>query len=234
MQMIDLHTHILPNIDDGAGSVEEALEMTDELFLQKVSKAVCTPHFDPTEISLQDFVKKRTAALDLVKSSKISLIAASETILHEYLFHYMDLNQLYIANTRYLLIELRYGDKWDVKACELLKRLIAYYNLIPIIAHIERYHMVNMGVKYIDKLIDMGCIIQLNTSSLRNKNSRNLAFHYMKRGYINVIASDCHNLKQRPPDIAPAMEEIISKFGMEYGAKLMHNAECIVNGIDIR
>lgn len=234
INMIDLHTHILPNIDDGASDLEEALKMTESLRTQNIMKAVCTPHFDPTQTSLQAFIKKRTSAMDCMSDSKIDLICGSETMLHDYLFHYSEISGLCIENTRYLLVELPFRRSWDIKVYETLEKLISYFNVIPIIAHVERYQAVKKNVKCIKKLIDMGCVIQLNTSSIMNKKSMHQAVYYIKHGYIDVLGSDCHNMKNRPPIISAAFDIIEQKLGFKYCAELRYNAQCIVSGIEIR
>jgi len=232
--MIDLHTHLLPNIDDGASSLKEALEMTESLYAQGIRKAACTPHFDPTKSSLQEFVMKRTFAMDCMNASKVALLSGSETVLDDYLFHYPNLSELCIEHTRYLLLELPFGIKWDKYVYEKTKQLLTYYEVIPIIAHIERYESVIKSVKCIQKLIELGCVIQLNTSSIIDRKSRHQALQYIKHGYIDVLGSDCHNMTRRPPVIVDALDIIIQSLGTKYCEEFKHNAECIVNGICLR
>lgn len=232
--MIDLHTHILPNIDDGAGSVKEALDLIQILRMQEVSKAVCTPHFDPTQLSMEDFIAKRTKAIHLLEGEEMFLLAGSETMLHEYLFYYPDLDELCIENSRYLLLELFPGDRWNQKTYLLLKRLISTYGVIPVIAHIERYHKRNKGFRFIKKLIRFGCVIQVNTSSIIDSKYRKLVIRYMKLGLIDVLGSDCHSIGKRPPIISEAQDIITRELGTEYYRKLIDNAECIIRGTSIR
>ncbi len=230
--MIDLHTHILPAIDDGPKSVEEALEMTEELYKQEVRAAVCTPHFDPTKISLEYFLERRENALLKMKDARIDLIPASETFLHAYLFHYTDLSRLCIENTRYLLLELPFWTKYDNKMAEYLDRLINYYGIIPIIAHIERYPAVK--IKHIKVMKELGCMIQMNTSMILNRKTRKKAFRYIKRSYVDVIGSDCHNNRTRPPVMLEAYHKIRDKLGEKYTEKLDFSARSIINGTDLR
>ena len=230
--MIDFHTHILPNIDDGASDLETALQMTEALYSQKIMIAVCTPHFDPSSTSLEDFIKQRAFALSKMGDSRIELIPASETMLHEYLFHYSDLSELCIENTNYLLLEMPLHKKWDPKIYENISRLIDYYNIIPIIAHIERYHAIKR--KQLKTLIKMGCMIQMNTATILNRKTRKRAFRYIKNEFISVIGSDCHDMLKRPPCMAKALELIEEKLGIPYCEKLEYHAECIIKGIELR
>jgi protein-tyrosine phosphatase len=169
--------------------------------------------------------------------SKITLIAGSETMLHDYLFHYSDLSELCIENTRYLLLELPYTKKWDSKIYNKIRNLIIYYDILPIIAHIERYPAVIRSKKNIIKLIKTGCVIQANTDSIKGKKQKKQKkqlFRYIKKGYIDVLGSDCHNMAYRPPIISDAFEIIIQKFGDRFLDRLIYNADCIINGITLR
>jgi protein-tyrosine phosphatase len=226
--MIDLHTHLLPNIDDGASSVEEAMEMTRLLSEQKVQIAVCTPHFIPSQTALSDFLAARQYAMTRMNRSEIRMIAGSETMLHEYLFHYPDISELCIADTRYLLLEMPFTKHWDNKVFEQMDKLINYYNIIPIIAHIERYPSVRRNDKPILKLIELGCVLQLNTASLLDQRSSHRAIRYLKRGYISVLGSDCHNTNERQPRITTALDVIHLKVGDSTVSKLIKHAEFII------
>lgn len=228
--MIDLHTHILPYIDDGARNIEEAYQMTECLLRQKVTQAVCTPHFDPARISLEEFIEKRNKAMKLLEHSPIELITGSETMLHEYLFHYMDIRDICISNTKYLLLELPIYKSWDIKGLQLIEKLINYYDIVPIIAHVERYQSIKIKDKVIKRLRDLGCFIQINTSSIVDKKSRGLSMRYMKKNYIDVLGSDCHNMNLRPPVIKEAYEIVIKNIGEKYWFTLQQNAECILKG----
>jgi protein-tyrosine phosphatase len=230
--MIDLHTHILPNIDDGARDVATALQMTESLYTQNIMQAVCTPHFDPSETSIDNFVNRRSFALAKLLDARIQLIPASETILHEYLLHYSDLGELCIENTRYLLLELPYQRKMGPKDYENISRLIDYYNIIPIIAHVERYHTIK--TRQMKILIRMGCILQLNAVALLNKKTRKKALRYIKKGYIDVIGSDCHDMQKRPPNMSEALKLIEKKLGAPYCERLKDQSKDIVNGIELR
>ncbi len=232
--MIDLHTHILPYIDDGAATYEEAVILTELLRKQNVEVAVCTPHFDPSRITMTDFLEKRASSMSLMKESDIRLLSGSETALNDYLFHYMDLSPLCVENTNYLLLELPYKKKWENDLFYKIEHLIDYYGVIPIIAHIERYQAIKKSNKLIKKLIDIGCIIQVNADSIVDKKTRARAFQYMKKGYIDVLASDCHNTKQRMPKIAEAYEVVRKKFGDDFCLHLMNNSKQIIEGKILR
>jgi protein-tyrosine phosphatase len=234
MKMIDIHTHILPSIDDGACDLNEAYELIQLLYDQNVQTAVCTPHFNPTNISLDEFIHKRDKSLSLMAESKIALLPASETVLHPYLFHHPDIDGLCIRNTRYLLIEMPFIKKWDNSVYEMIERLISFYNVIPIIAHIERYPAIKNNAKIIEKIKEFGCVIQLNTTTIIDKKNSKRALHYIKSGYIDVLGSDCHNVKTRYPIINDALEMVKKNLGEQYKSNLIENAQYIINGTELK
>lgn len=231
--MIDIHAHILPYIDDGAKDVEEALKMTECLELQQVHIALCTPHFDPTKSSIEEFVAKREKALLAIKDSKITLISGSETRYHDLLYQYSSLDPICIHNTKYLLLELSNKDQWK-DYLECIEKLMNLFHIIPMIAHIERYHSLWKNKNNIRKLMNLGCVIQLNANTIIDKKLRKTALHYIKKGFIDVIGSDCHNMSQRPPNLKNAFDIIEKDLGIHYCDLLQQNANSIIKGIMIR
>jgi protein-tyrosine phosphatase len=228
--MIDIHTHILPDMDDGARSIEEAIKMTELLWQQGVRGAVCTPHFDPSQIALDEFINRRTIAMSLMKEAKIPLFPASEIYLHEFLFYYNSLEAVTINNTRYLLLELPFDKKWNNKIYEMIGNLILHFDIIPIIAHIERYPAIRR--KHIERLRDIGCLMQLNTSSVLDKKLKRKALNYIGSGLIDVLGSDCHNLSHRPPQIIKPIEEIRKYIGKERCDLLIRQSDRLIEGLD--
>lgn len=234
MILIDMHTHILPFIDDGAKSLSEAQKMIESLYEQNTIKAVCTPHFNPVTTKLEEFVHKRNESSKLIKDSKVNLINGSETELHEYLFYYSELYDLCIGNTNYLLVELPLVKRWPKTVYSFIKRLIMYYDIIPIIAHIERYPPTKKNKKNIKRLRSLGCIIQVNTATVLNTKKSRRILKYIKENYVDVLGSDCHNMDIRKPILKEAYERIEKELGEECSKNLIFNAWCIVKGIDIR
>lgn len=232
--MIDFHTHILPAVDDGAGNINEALALAEVLIKEGVEAAVCTPHFYPSQTPLEDFILRRNKAIKELGQVNIKLIPASETFLHGYLFHYSDLGALCIENTDYMLIELPFSSKWDDDIYTMIGNLTLYYNIIPIVAHIERYPAVKRSSRCIKKLKDYGCLMQLNTSSLLDTRLSKDAVKYIRKGFIDLLGSDCHNMTSRLPVIKDAIRKIDESTGPEYYRSFEQNAVKILNNIDIR
>ncbi len=232
--MIDFHTHILPAIDDGSKDPEQSYEMINRLAVQNIEAAVCTPHFDPSKIAMYDFLQNRNSARALLGDTRIPLLLASETKLHSYLFHYPDITPICIENTRYLLLELPFTSKWGEDVYAMIERILSYYEVIPIIVHVERYPAVKKNDKTITRLVHLGCIIQMNTSFLIDVKSRKKALHYIKNGYIDLLGSDCHNTDSRPPVFEEALTLIREHRGQEFLDLVEYKGYQVINGVNIR
>ncbi|MGO5052606.1 CpsB/CapC family capsule biosynthesis tyrosine phosphatase [Lachnospiraceae bacterium LCP25S3_G4] len=232
--MIDMHAHILPDIDDGATSFQEAIEMVEYQYAHGITKVVCTPHFDASKTILSDFLKKRTESKKKLEIHRTCLIMASECMLNEFLLCLPEVAPLCIENTNYLLIEIPYKNYWNATSYNQLQRLIDRYGIIPIVAHADRYIRKFRGIGHIKKLKKMGCIIQWNATSIMCKKRRYISLNYIKRGYIDVIGSDCHNMKERPPILHEAYKIITNRLGENQSQKLDQNVVNMIQGLDIR
>ncbi len=234
MNKFDFHTHILPSIDDGSSNVKMSIDMINKLGGQGVKKILLTPHFYSYRISIEDFTKKRADAFERLKSklpeNSPELILASETYLTDYIFNYDDISSILIENTRYLLLELSYSEKIDDKTVNKISSLISKYNIIPIIAHVERFNKVFNNIKLYDQLLNMGCLFQVNLYSLKdNFFLKRKILKYIENGYIHVLGTDCHNLEVRPPKYDEYFKIIYSNIEKKYLDRLSSNAEKILN-----
>lgn len=236
--MIELHSHILPGIDDGAKDVKESSLMLDCLCKQNIDTVVLTPHFYPADMSFKRFVERRNHAFAKLENAKktegINLIPASETLMSEILFNYDSIEELCIKGTNYLLLELPYTRKWSDRLFSKVDELMGKYGIIPLIAHVERYEPVRKDYKILNNLTELGCVLQMNTGSIISFMTRRFALKLMKKGFIDAAASDCHNMTTRKPEHMLAMEIVKKKLGAEYIDRFISNAKKIVNNEKIR
>lgn len=195
----DIHTHILPTVDDGAQSVEVALEL---LRLQKqhgIERVVLTPHFYPQIETLSDFVDRRNKAYTAL------LTQWEEGIMPQLLLgaevHYssalvdIELEQLTIGMGNYLLLELPDD---EIPAClEQVVARILLKKITPIFAHVERCAFLRNDPDQLFKLIQMGSLAQIDVSALAQKKMDNFAAICLSNGLAQLIASDIHNLSNR-------------------------------------
>ena len=198
--MIDFHTHILPGIDDGAKTEEDSLELLDNLIELGVDEIVLSPHYYPDQERIEDFIARRQASCEIFakalgKREKTvpKLHLASEVYLDPIIFNNKDLSELTVdMGGKFIITELMYETEFSKTTRSMLKKLIYSHNLVPILAHIDRYPFL-MKEKNLYSLLELGCIAQVNLSSMINFFQRKKLLKYFQKGYIGVIGSDTHN-----------------------------------------
>lgn len=202
--MIDFHTHILPDIDDGAGSVEESVRMIEMLYEQGVRKILLTPHFYAYMLSVEEFIGKRRVSLDKLlkilqeKNLNVELYLGGEVLFYEELWRLNDIKKFCIAGTDYILIEMPFSS-WEKNMVESVTNLCSR-GVVPVIAHFERYLAYKGNSKKIKELMNAGALLQMNCQYLTNFFTRSKAIRYIRKGEVLALGSDCHNISGRKPD----------------------------------
>ena len=198
----DIHTHILHSIDDGSSSVDESLELLKREVRQGVTHVALTPHFDLESMSVEEFLKKRqdryTELLCAVKKepelSDLKLHLGAEVLYSPNLVN-IPAQKLVISDTNFILIELTIAEPFNIE------ETLEYFNslgIIPIFAHVERYGYLRSRKRLL-RYRNMGVIMQSNTSALLSKISKAFVTRMIKKGCIDILASDSHNINERSP-----------------------------------
>lgn len=206
--MIDFHTHILPNIDDGASSVEESVRMIEILISQGVDKVVLTPHFYAYVTSVQSFIEKRDAAVRTLtnalkeKSLQVDLYPGGEILFFEELWRLDELKSFCVSGTPYIMVELPFSS-WNNSLVENVINLSGR-GVVPVIAHFERYLKYKGNFAKIRSMLDSGALLQMNCSFVNSFFTRGKALRYIKNGMVSVLGTDCHNISGRSPDFKKA------------------------------
>ncbi len=216
--MIDLHSHILPAIDDGSKSVEESLELMKLQRSQGVDIAVATPHFYPARRSVSEFLDRREAACARLAEGLpeigLALIPGAEVLYYEGISRLQDLEKLTLGNSGLLLLEMPVSKWTDYVVSEVL-HLAGSGQFRIVIAHVERCaDWKNRAL--LDRFVENGILLQANASLFLNRLSRRRAFAELKNNRIHLLGSDCHNLTSRPPRLGEAWEAIEQKFGSRF------------------
>ena len=233
--LIEMHSHILPGIDDGAKDVQTSLKMIERLKEQGAETIVLTSHFYSDTMSLEDFLAKRDNAMAELTAAlpdgSPRLISAAEVYISDYLFNYDSLDKLKIGNSDYVLIEHPFSSEFSQKDYNRLSNLYCDYGVKPILAHIERYKALMDNPKKIDGLLDLGCLTQVNISSFLDEHhsTKKKLFKLLKAGRISLLGSDCHNMTSRPPEYANGISAITKKCGDEIITELMNRAKRITD-----
>lgn len=235
--MIDIHTHILPGIDDGSPDLDTSLKMARIAYQEGITQMIATPHF----ISME---KEDSKEIILAKVKKLNNMFMQHGIdLKVYpgaeVFLTPDIPDRYVhgdiftlADTgKYILIELPMmsfpGYTFDV----IYKLNIL--NIRTIIAHPERNRVIARDTSRVSELIEAGALIQVNSLSflgIFGKESKSTAQKLYEKGMINFIATDCHTAGGRSPKMAK-LYDIINKKDLKKFTEA--NSMCIITGEDL-
>lgn len=227
--MIDIHSHILPEMDDGAKNVEESVKLLRESFSQGVTHIAATSHFYAEDNSPREFVKRRERAYERLKphldENMPEIFLGAEVKYFEGISRSDDTELLKIEGTNLILVEMPFMD-WNPRIVSEVCELQCQRDTQVVLAHIERYF--RFGAKeYIPEMIRCGMFIQSNAESFVERSfARRGLLKMLSRGDIHVLGSDCHNMKSRPPLLLQARKEITEKIGKEVLDKvdaLMYN-----------
>ena len=227
--MVDLHTHILPHIDDGASSFEEALDMLKLMIENGVTTVVATPHFNFEKNDIDEFIHKRKDSMVELKTLSnednlpIRILSGAELMFTPNLDNY-DLNEFTIEETDYLLIEL--STRRNEPDLESTLSAIIANGYIPILAHIERYSYLIQNSQRLVELIDMGVIMQINAKSLYSKKDYPFIKKMMSNNLVHIISSDAHDMQKRKPNMK--LCELEPKF-IDNQCKIIENKIIDVN-----
>jgi protein-tyrosine phosphatase len=214
----DLHTHILPGMDDGSRDVEESLSMFEAMRGQGIRLVAATPHYINTDESIEEFVSRREKAFSRLAEAmgegedSIRVVLGAEMRFYAGMSCDSGIRKLCIGGTDKLLLEMPFG-MWASSVINETYKLITMLGVTPIIAHVERYGMDGRNRGQIRELQEMGAIIQSNAEFFVSRRMRAFALAMLERGYIDVVASDCHNTGDRAPDLGDAADIIRGKLG---------------------
>ena len=201
--MIDIHTHILPGIDDGSKDVEMSVAMLREQARQGIDEVVFTPHFYAHEVSPDYFLRRRNRAWEELKPHMEAdfpkVHFGAEVLYFNGMGKVDDVKKLCIDDTDFMLLEMPYS-RWTSQMVDDIYELMYGQNLKIIMAHIERCMFFQPKELY-DDLLENGVVMQSNVSFFTEWKTKAKAKHLFNRGRIHIIASDCHNMTSRAPNL---------------------------------
>ncbi|MBQ4110547.1 MAG: hypothetical protein IJC74_06640 [Clostridia bacterium] len=234
--MIDIHSHVLYGIDDGAGSIEESIEILKKSYEIGVKTMVATPHFYGENTSVTRFLEKRKRSYESIMEKALKenikipkIVLGAEVNINNHTAHIRNVERLCIGDTRYILLEMPYvmGGQW---VFDHIFKIRSKYHLRPIIAHVERYMPVTFsGFGKISPLMDMDVAFQINADSLLKYGTSKCIKKLVKKGCTMCLGSDAHNTDSRPTRIAEAKKIICNKFGENLFYEMQENAELILH-----
>lgn len=224
--MIDFHTHILPGIDDGSRDVEESLALLQVEREQGVEKVLATPHFYAHRDSVSRFLKCRGEACQRLAGHKnvnqlgISIFAGAEVYYFAGMGRAEQIRNLCVQNTSLLLLELPFV-QWTEDIYKDVKRMIEKQKITVLLAHVERYYEIQKDKTIWERMFELPLYAQMNAGGMERRKKRRFVEQFVKSGVPFVLGSDCHNRKERLPDIQEGIAFLKEKFG----EKIIENIE---------
>lgn len=232
--MTELHTHILPAVDDGARNLEEALELLALERRQGTERIAMTSHFRPEQMELGEFLDRRAESASSVREAlgngrDCPILKTGSEIYFTPRLPELELSELCLEGTELLLVELPTGMKPRFFT-ETLEELQAQ-GFVTLIAHAERYGYVLDNPGLLAEWTELGAYIQINASSLIRGDARaELCLKLIKWGLAHVISSDAHSIDRRPPNLAQGLAAVRKRLGAETALRLEETARCLFDG----
>ncbi len=238
--MIDIHNHILFDIDDGARTIEASVQMCRDAYENGIDTIVLTPHFMQYN-SIDDFVEERSERVyelcNFLKAERISvkIIEGAELFLTDGVFTADNLDDLTLGESKYILCEFPLGPFNINRVPEWVDELIDR-GYVPVIAHPERYYEFYRNPFLIDELIDREVVFQVNLDSLIGLNgdtAQMMGVDMITRGFAKLIGTDAHHpihrhnrVKEKFNDLPEEItEEIIEKCMYENPKRILQNKD---------
>lgn len=230
--MIDLHSHILPELDDGSQSLDESLVMARMAVDSGVTAMAATPHcmVDQTrEVRsawrmLEEALREFGIPLKLYRGMEIFGTRDTARLLRE--------GKLFTLNdSRYPLVEFGFQSDGEEETRILMELLRDGYR--PLVAHPERYRYIQREPELVNLWSRMGCLFQINRGSLLGRfggGAREMAWQLVGRGFATAVASDAHSPRMRTPwmaDVEELLTEAFAPAAAEY--LLRRNPAAILN-----
>ena len=219
--MIDAHSHILPGIDDGSRSVEESIEMLRAQAAQGISHVVATPHFYAHSDNPERFLKRRDEAEALLRREMAGIEGLPQLNIGAEVYFFPGIsesdliNRLTFDKKRCILIEMTQAP-WGEKVFRELEGISVKQGLTPIVAHVDRYIGRFRTYSIPERLAELPVLVQANASFFLNPWTAPLALRMLRNDQIQLLGSDCHDLKERKPNLGAAKAVIERKLGAEF------------------
>ncbi len=235
--MIDLHNHLLPEIDDGPDTWEETLQMCRMAVQDGITHIAATPHISPeSRISSKVIEEKVQQLNDRLDEAGLDLdvTPAADVYLDPGIFSLLESDKLLTIGEkkRYLLLEIpsvifpRYLGRFIF---ELQTR-----GLTPIITHPERNIAIQQDPFLLREIVQQGALIQVTAMSMTNgfgSRSRKCIKQLLRADMVHLIASDAHSIDHRPPLLSSAVEAAARIVGLAQAESLVNsNPQAIMNG----
>lgn len=237
--MIDIHSHILPGVDDGAQMEKDSILMAEAAVEQGIHTIVATPHhkngtFDNTKDSILTLVSI-LQELFVQEDIPLTVLPGQEIRINGDMLDDMEKGELLTLNeTKYIFVELPTQDVPRYTKQMLYNLQVAGYT--PIIVHPERNEVLLEEPDKLYELVRKGALTQVTAGSITGafgKTVQKFTMQILEANLTHFIASDAHNTTSRGFVMQEAFQEVKDAFGIEYYYALMENSQLAVNNQNV-
>ncbi|MGE5645603.1 MAG: tyrosine-protein phosphatase [Acidobacteriota bacterium] len=232
--MIDIHSHVLPGLDDGARTLEQAVEMLRTARRSGTTDIVASPHanidfrFDPA------VVNAKIAELQTAAGPEVRIHRGCD--FHLYFDNIQDALEhparYTIAGGPYLLVE--FPDLLIARNTREIFARLAAAGITPIVTHPERNYLLHTRIDQLSEWVEQGCLVQVTGQSFLGRfgtEARRVARGLMRRGLVHFVASDAHDDQDRTPRLDDAYAEVAGRYGEERAQALfVENPRAVIQG----
>jgi protein-tyrosine phosphatase len=235
--MIDIHSHPLPGVDDGARTFEVAVEMCRISAQDGVTHLVATPHSNYTYTFDPDLNRQLLAELQEKIGDKPKLLLGCDFHLSYDNIQVCAQNSrdFTINQTSYLLVEL--PDQFIPDHVSRVYYEIQVAGLKPIITHPERNALLQRNPELLTDWVSSGCLVQVTAQSYTGgfgARTRKFSEKLLDSGLVHFFASDAHDVKRRPPILSRCYEKVAKEKGKEVADLLLQkNPEAVIKGLPL-
>jgi protein-tyrosine phosphatase len=235
--MIDIHSHPLPGVDDGARSIEVAVEMCRMSAQDGVTHLVATPHSNYTYTFDPDLNRQLLGELQekVGESPKLLLGCDFHLSYDNIQICAQNSKDFTINQTSYLLVEL--PDQFIPDHISRVYYEIQVAGLKPIITHPERNALLQRKPDLLEHWVSIGCLVQVTAQSYTGgfgSHARKLSERLLDSGLVHFFASDAHDVKRRPPLLSHCYRKLAKEKGEEIADLLMNqNPQAVINGLPL-
>ena len=235
--MVDIHTHVLWGLDDGAATLDDSLAMLRLAAQTGTTDIVATPHANLEFPHRPALVAERIHQLQSAVGSSLRIHRGCEFHLRlENIQSALAGHREYTVNGgRYLMVELPeffLSPSMD----EVLRQLLTR-GIVPVVTHPERNPILQDSPEIFERWIGHGCLAQLTAQSLAGdfgRPAKDAAWSLLRRGFVHFVASDAHDAIHRPPRLDLARQVLEREFGPEVAALLLQqNPQALIQDLPI-
>ena len=240
-RFVDIHTHILPGVDDGAEDMEQAIGLLQAAWEDGTGAVVLTPHYRGRY--RHNTVNRLTPVFEALQREVKKLLPGMELYLGNEVGYELDVTEkladgtlLTLNGSQYVLLEFR-GNCFRSRVLDGVLEVLNF-GFVPVIAHVERYDIFLKSKSLADEVLDLGALLQVNADSVMGKRgfaAKRFCHRLLKGHKVHFVATDTHDSQLRPPLLKECYDRIQKKYGAEYAAALFYkNArEVLTGGVEI-